>query len=90
MVGYCTRMEVPFETLIDSLTAAARSDRDAWDREGWARVSAAIAGRSREFLEWIREHRRWSFILAEAAAEVCAKPPEAAAWVLHEVVEEQL
>ena len=83
-------MKVPFETLIDTLAAEARADRDAWERQGWARCSAAVSPVAAEFLEWVREHRRWSFILAEAAAEVCAKPPEAAAWVLHEAIEELL
>jgi hypothetical protein len=83
-------MATPFEELIDTLAASARADRDAWSREGWARASAALAGHAADFLEWARAHRRWSFVVAEAADEVCAKPPEAAAWVLHEIVEEVL
>ena len=83
-------MATPFEALIDTLAASARADRDAWSREGWTRAPAALAGRAAEFLDWARAHPRWSFVVAEAADEVCAKPPEAAAWVLHEIVEELL
>ncbi len=78
------------EQLIDQLLAEARSDRGAWSREGWSRSAAAIDACATEFLTWAREHRRWSFIVAESAGEVCAKPPEVAAWVLHEIVEELL
>jgi hypothetical protein len=80
----------PFDAVVASLAAAARADADAWSREGWSRAAAAVADRATDFLEWARQHRRWSFIVAEAAAEVCAKPPEAAAWVLHQIVEELL
>jgi hypothetical protein len=83
-------MAPSFDALIDALAASARADRDAWSRDGWARASSAVAPQASEFLEWARRHRRWSFIVAEAADEVCAKPPEAAAWVLHQIVEELL
>ena len=78
------------ESLVERLTAEARENREAWSRDGWSRASAAVAPCASEFLDWAREHRRWSFIVAEAADEVCAKPPEAAAWVLHQIVEELL
>jgi hypothetical protein len=78
------------EQLVDTLAADARSDREAWSREGWARAAAATSSCASDFLEWARAHRRWSFIVAEAASEVCAKPPEAAAWVLHQIVDELL
>lgn len=78
------------DALIDSLVRHARADRDAWEREGWSRCSFAVADRADEFLAWAREHRRWSFTVAEASSEVCAKPPEAATWVLHQIVDELL
>lgn len=78
------------EALIERALAEALRDREAWSRDGWSRAAAATAPCASEFLAWAREHRRWSFIVAEAAEEVCAKPPEAAAWVLHQIVEELL
>ena len=78
-----------WDRIIDELHAWARSEPEAWAREGWTRAGAAIADPP-AFLEWARDHQRWSFVVAEAAAEVCAKPPEAAAWVLHQIIEELL
>jgi hypothetical protein len=89
MVRYYTRMDSP-ETIVEWLTAIARADAAAWARDGWATAAAAVEGCAAEFLDWARAHRRWSFIVAEASTEVCAKPPEAAAWVLHQIVEERL
>ena len=77
-------------TIVAWLGALARSDREDWEKSGWETAAAAIEGRADEFLEWARQDRRWSFVVAEASAEVCAKPPEAAAWVLHQIVEELL
>jgi hypothetical protein len=79
-----------FDALIDELYAAARADRDGWARDGWARAAAAVAGRAAPFLDWARDHRRWRGVVAEAADAVCAKPPEAAAWVAHAIVDELL
>jgi hypothetical protein len=41
-------------------------------------------------LAWARDHRRWTLTLAEAAEEVCAKPREAAAYLLVKMAEELL
>jgi hypothetical protein len=79
-----------FEAIVDELFASARRDRAAWERDGWARAAAAVAPHARAFLDWARDHRRWRFVVAEAADAVCAKPPEAAAWVAHQIVEELL
>jgi hypothetical protein len=79
-----------FEAMVDELAAAARADRDGWARDGWARAAAAVGPRADAFLAWAREHRRWRFVVAEAAEAVCAKPREAAAWVAHAIVEELL
>jgi hypothetical protein len=78
------------EPLINQLLEEARRDPEAWSREGWSRASAAVSSSAGEFLDWARNHKRWSFIVAEAASEVCAKPPELAAWVLHQIIEELL
>jgi hypothetical protein len=43
-----------------------------------------------QFVDWARDHRRWCFAVAEAAGEVCAKPPEAAAHVLLKILAELL
>lgn len=40
------------------------------------------------FLEWARQHRKWQFNVAEAADQVCAKPVEAAIFVLADIVDE--
>lgn len=79
-----------FDAVVDELTASARADRQAWERDGWARAAAAVGDRAAQFLSWARDHRRWCFVVAEAAAAVCAKPREAAAWVAHAIVEERL
>jgi len=79
-----------FDALIDDLAARARDDRRAWAREGWARTASAVGDRAESFLAWAREHPRWSFVVAEAAEAVCAKPREAAVWVAHAIVEELL
>jgi len=79
-----------FDALLEALAEEARRDRAAWARDGWARVARAVSSEADAFLAWARAHRRWSFVVAEAAEEVCAKPPEAAAWVAHAAVEELL
>lgn len=40
------------------------------------------------FLTWARDHRRWTFVVAEVASEVCAKAPEAALEVARRIVDE--
>jgi len=42
------------------------------------------------FLGWARDHDRWRFAVAEAAGKVCAKPREAALFVLASILEELL
>jgi hypothetical protein len=79
-----------FDDVVAKLADEALADRATWSSEGWSRAAAATAGCAVEFLDWAQAHRRWSFIAAEASAEVCAKPPEAAAWILHEIIEELL
>jgi hypothetical protein len=79
-----------WETIVAWLSALARSDRDAWARSGWETVAIVVEGRADELLQWARNDKRWSFVVAEASTEICAKPPEAAAWVLHQIVEELL
>ena len=79
-----------FDALVERTAAEARADRAAWERDGWARVHEAVAADAAAFVEWARDHRRWRFVVAEAAEAVCAKPPEAAAFVLHGIVGELL
>ncbi len=79
-----------FDAVIAGLHAAARDDRDGWARDGWARAAAAVGEHGAAFVEWAREHRRWRFVVAEAAEAVCAKPREAATWIAHAIVEELL
>jgi len=79
-----------FDEELAALLAAARADPEGWTRDGWAWAAALVAGRTQPFLDWARDHRRWRFVLAEAAEAVCAKPPEAAAWVAHAIIDELL
>ncbi|HEX4459656.1 MAG TPA: hypothetical protein VIA18_16875 [Polyangia bacterium] len=79
-----------FDAIIERLLAVARGDRDGWARDGWRLAAAAVAPDAAPFVAWARAHRRWSFVVAEAADEVCAKPPEAAAYIAHAIVEELL
>lgn len=55
-------------------------------------VSSKLGG-AREceaFLAWATHHPRYSFNVAEAAERVCAKPMEAAIFVLCDIVDELL
>ena len=61
-----------------------------WQRDGWARVADAVAGEEGAFVDWARDHRRWRFVVAEAAEAVCAKPREAASWILHAIIDDLL
>ena len=79
-----------FEETIAALAAAARADRDGWSRDSFSRTAAAVADHAAAFLDWARDHRRWSFVVAEAAEVVCAKPREAAVFVAHAIVDELL
>lgn len=84
-------MDAPdFEDTIAALAAAARADRDGWARDGLSRAAAAVGDCAGEFLDWARDHRRWSFVVAEAAEVVCAKPREAAVFIAHAIVDELL
>lgn len=79
-----------FDAIIERLVAAARADRAGWTRDGWRLAAAAVVADAAPFVAWARAHRRWSFVVAEAADEVCAKAPEAAAYIAHAIVEELL
>ena len=79
-----------FDALVERMAARARADRAAWAADGWARAAEGVAGQEAPFVEWARDHRRWRFVVAEASDAVCAKPPEAAAWVAHQIIEELL
>ena len=57
----------------------------------WAEERARLLRtpeRCSAFIEWARLHPRWQFNVAEAAGRVCAKPVEAAVFVLSDIVEE--
>jgi hypothetical protein len=86
---------IDFDARVAALIDACA--RDLADGRDWRQcaldlhVRTALAGASpAAFLDWARGHRRWSFAVAEAAGEVCAKPPEAAAYVLLKIAEEAL
>ncbi|MEX1367255.1 MAG: hypothetical protein AB1Z98_29280 [Nannocystaceae bacterium] len=59
----------------------------------WAEARARLLPtpeRCSELIEWARLHPRWQFNVAEAADQVCAKPIEAAVFVLSDIVAELL
>lgn len=67
------------------LLAAAGEAPDAEARRD------VLSGRSARFLEWVQHHPRLGVVAAEAWSErrgVCAKPREAALWILEAVLEE--
>lgn len=82
--------DVSFEGLIERMAARARGDRAGWARDGWTRAAEAIGGQAAPFVAWACDHRRWRYVVAEAGEVVCAKPREAAAWILHAIVDELL
>ncbi|HXU70728.1 MAG TPA: hypothetical protein VN947_15430 [Polyangia bacterium] len=82
--------DASFDGIVERMATRARADRGAWQRDGWTRAAEAIAGHAAPFVEWARDHRRWRYVVAEAGEVVCAKPREAAAWILHAIVEELL
>jgi hypothetical protein len=86
---------IDISTRIDALVEVCA--RDAARGLDWRRraleehvrtVLDAIAPAT--LLEWARDDKRWTLTLAEAADEVCAKPREAAAYLLMKIVEELL
>jgi hypothetical protein len=77
-----------FDDVVTTLANQARADPQAWARDGWHRAATAVADRAVPFVAWARAHRRWCFVVAEAAEAVCAKPPEAATFILHAIVDE--
>jgi hypothetical protein len=54
-----------------------------------AREPAAVLDTPDEFIRWAAEHEAHRFLVAEAQAEVCAKPRELAARVLELIREEE-
>jgi len=69
--------------------AAARPG--SWRREAATTLlPPLLAGREAAFLEWARHDLRWSLTAAERAAEVCAKPREAAVDLLAAICAEAL
>jgi hypothetical protein len=80
---------IDFDALVEKACASAEPVARAggdWERL----VAHTVVGEPQAFLDWARAHRRWTFAVAEAAEEVCAKPPEAAAHVLTKIVAELL
>lgn len=84
-----------FEGLVQDLAARCRREAPG-DPAGWRRLAEVEilgpaldgAGTPPAFLAWARDHRRFGYVVAECAAEVCAKPREAAIYVLGAIVAE--
>lgn len=83
----------PFDELIERACCKFQADARAAP-ERWRELALSSAGAARliaspaTFLAWASAHRRWSQVVAACAAEVCAKPAEAAVHVLIAIVEE--
>jgi hypothetical protein len=55
----------------------------SWTRRVHAEiVPPTLGNEGADFLEWARSDPFWALVLAECAGRVCAKPAEAAAFVL--------
>lgn len=75
-----------YDPLVQHLLGIAQRAGEDWRRT----ILETRIEEPEKFLDWARNHRRWQFAVAEAAGEVCAKPPEAAAFVAMKIVEELL
>lgn len=87
----------PFEALIselhERLRGEAKSDPIGWRRRaevGSLDEALTRAGTPEAFLAWARDHRQRAFVVAESAGEICAKPREAAIYVLGAILAEIL
>ena len=61
-----------------------------WARRAEQELLPALLDDPEAFLEWARHHPRWSGVVAEASAGVCAKPREAAVVALRAIASELL
>lgn len=79
-----------FTPLVEELVAHARRDPAVPDLTALVAASLPASFDGRELLAWATDHDRYRFAVAEAAGKVCAKPREAAIFVLAAIVEERL
>ncbi len=74
--------------------AAARAvgvNADRWELVAHDQiVPNTIDGDHAGFLAWARADPEWALVVAECATKVCAKPAEAAAYILVEGLRERL
>jgi len=87
--------ELNGEALVEAAVTALRElpgevGGAAWARRAEQELLPPLLDDPRGFLEWARHHPRWSGVVAEASAGVCAKPREAAVVALRAIAEELL
>jgi len=58
-----------------------------WHAEAHELASSRLSA-PRDFLDWAKRDRHWSFTLAEVMGEVCAKPADLAHRLLMAILEE--
>ncbi|MEM1029597.1 MAG: hypothetical protein AAGN82_04565 [Myxococcota bacterium] len=80
----------------DGLTAAralaSEAELKAWAARANVEIvpRVVLADEAPSFLNWARTDPWWALVIAECATLVCAKPPEAAAFILVEGWRQQL
>lgn len=78
------------DALYLEVAAAAREDEATWEQRAHAVVAPFASRWGDAFLAWAKEDDRWRLTVAEAATRVCAKPREAAAFIVVEGLRERL
>ncbi len=53
-------------------------------------IGETLADEHDAFLQWVRHETTWALVVAECAGKVCAKPREAAAFILMEGLRDRL
>lgn len=81
---------IDWDGLVQDLVDRARVAGAGADLAALAAAGLPPQADGRAFLDWATDHDRYRFAVAEAAGKVCAKPREAAIFVLAAILEERL
>lgn len=76
------------EAAVERVRALQRQGPQGDERALVEGLPPLVAGREAAFLAWAQGHPAWSLTLAECASEVCAKPREAAIYLLRAIARE--
>lgn len=81
--------EAMIDALYEELAPLARREPGTWRQMAQAHIiPRALVGAPEAFIAWAEEHPLWRFTVAECATEVCAKPREAAIYIISAMIEE--